>query len=271
MSGQNLTAGDYPVDVAIGHPTMEDAFFHLVNLPTPRRRKLYEQWLRRPNAEKLAEITRHTTTRYLERKSPLSESELVVLPHLDAKLMSAFAAEMLLTVEDQPLPRTGALRYGGRPSHHGMLCGALAAVGTKEAVPKLLEALQAERVLPPGHESPYRLDWLAALAIATNDPWPEAGHLAGRAGVAERPLGPRPHGASPTRRHRGGAPSGTPRPKPRDVRPGDGRRSPLRRVCGFTAITTSPPTASKRSAAGGPRRPPRATPAAVRERGAGSA
>lgn len=174
VSGQNLTAGDYPVDVAIGHPTMEDAFFHLVNLPTPRRRMLYEQWLRRPNAEKLAEITRHTTTRYLERKSPLSESELVVLPHLDAKLMSAFAAEMLLTVEDQPLPRTGALRYGGRPSHHGMLCGALAAVGTKEAVPKLLEALQAERVLPPGPESPYRLDWLAALAIATNDPWPEA-------------------------------------------------------------------------------------------------
>jgi hypothetical protein len=41
VSGQNLSPGDYPVGVAIPHPDLRldgAAFFHLVNLPTPRRR-----------------------------------------------------------------------------------------------------------------------------------------------------------------------------------------------------------------------------------------
>lgn len=187
VSGQNLKEGDYPVGVAIPHPdpTMEGAFFHLVNLPTPRRRMLYEQELRRPTAEKLAELSRRTADRFLANKQHLSEAELMVLPQLDAKVVSAFAAEMLLTVEDQPLSRTGVVRLGGRPSHHGMLCGVLAAVGTKEAIPKLLEAIEAGRILPPDTRTPYRLDWLAALAIAGSDPWP--GSDTWLAGLRERP------------------------------------------------------------------------------------
>ena len=37
VSGNALSPGDYPVDVFFPHPRQEDAQFHLVNLPTPRR------------------------------------------------------------------------------------------------------------------------------------------------------------------------------------------------------------------------------------------
>jgi hypothetical protein len=81
---------------------------------------------------------------------------------------------MLMVVDDAPLPEEGPQRTGGRPSHHGMLCAFLAAEGTKAAIPKLLEAIQAERLLPPTAAAPYRMDWLAALSIAVADPWPGA-------------------------------------------------------------------------------------------------
>jgi len=41
VSGNSLSPGDYPVGVAFSHPRQENAFFDLVNLPTPRRRMAY--------------------------------------------------------------------------------------------------------------------------------------------------------------------------------------------------------------------------------------
>ena len=45
--------------------------------------------------------------------------------------------------------------------------------GTKEAMPKLIEAIDNGNFLPPTSREPYHLQWLAALAIAQRDPWPE--------------------------------------------------------------------------------------------------
>ena len=41
VSGNSLSPGDYPVGEAFPHPLVEHGFFHLVNLPTPRRRMAY--------------------------------------------------------------------------------------------------------------------------------------------------------------------------------------------------------------------------------------
>ena len=41
VSGNSLSPGDYPVGEAFPHPLFEHGFFHLVNLPTPRRRMAY--------------------------------------------------------------------------------------------------------------------------------------------------------------------------------------------------------------------------------------
>lgn len=175
VSGQNLSPGDYPVGVAVPHPRMEGAaFFHLVNLPTPRRRMSYQYVRQQPDPVRLAQISRRTVDRFLQRKTHLTESELVLLPLLDREVMSAFAARMLMSLADESLPPEGADRLGGRSSHHGLLCAALAMEGTQAAIPTLLEAIQAHRVLPPTSKSPYGMDWLAALAIAARDPWAEA-------------------------------------------------------------------------------------------------
>jgi len=186
-SGQNLSPGDYPVGVAIPHPNLRldgAAFFHLVNLPTPRRRMGYAYDQRRENALRLAEISRRTVDLFLQRKVHLTEPELIMLLQLDAEVMSGFAAKMLLATDDRPLPREGIERPGGRPTHHGMLSGALAAQGTGAAIPGLLEAIEKQRVLPPTPQALYRLDWIAALAIAARDGWPEVD--AWLAGVVER-------------------------------------------------------------------------------------
>jgi hypothetical protein len=49
----------------------------------------------------------------------------------------------------------------------------LAVEGTQAAVPGLLDAIAKDRFLPPTSQAPYRLQWLAAMAIAARDPWPE--------------------------------------------------------------------------------------------------
>ncbi len=175
VSGQNLSPGDYPVGVAIPHPNPRlhgTAFFHLVNLPTPRRRMAYEYQRQRDEAQRLTEISRRTVERLLQRKKHLSETELLMLFQLDPEVMSALAAKMLMVVDDQPLDQQGVERLGGRPTHHGMLCAVLASEGTEVAIPALMKAIQSQRILPPGPGAPYQLDWIAALSIAGRHPWP---------------------------------------------------------------------------------------------------
>ena len=175
VSGSNLTEGDYPVGVAIPHPSRETSFFHLVNLPTPRRRMAYEQAVKTDEAVRLAKLSRRTLDRFLAEKRLLTDAELLVLRQLDPKEVSRFAGKFFRAVADQPTPPEGDERTGwqSRPSRHATLCVFLATEGTREAAGGLLEAIDAGRFLPPSTEEPYRLAWLAALAIAARDPWPE--------------------------------------------------------------------------------------------------
>ncbi|HEX3869649.1 MAG TPA: hypothetical protein VHV77_04350, partial [Pirellulales bacterium] len=57
VTGNALSLGDYPVGVFFPHPTKGLAEFHLVNLPTPRRRMAYEFAVKRDAATRFVEIT----------------------------------------------------------------------------------------------------------------------------------------------------------------------------------------------------------------------
>jgi hypothetical protein len=173
VSGNSLSPGDYPVGVAFPHPRQPGAFFHLVNLPTPRRRMAYKYHVKTDETQRLRAISRRTLNRFLARKEPLEEAELAMLWQLDPSEVSRFAGALFLAVDDRPLPPgTESRGTAGRPSHHGMMCVFLADEGTREAMPRLLEAIERGRFLPPATGAPYRLPHVAALAIAARDPWP---------------------------------------------------------------------------------------------------
>jgi len=199
VSGNSLSPGDYPVGVAFPHPLQYGALFHLVNLPTPRRRMAYTYYVKTDETTRLIALSRRTLDRLLSQKRPLDEPELIMLSSLDPGEVSRFAGKYLVGVADQPLPAERAVLTGpalqprpvrhtvhpvlrgiGRPSRHGMLCALLAVEGTKEAVPGLLEAIDKRRFLPPGETAPFKLHWLAALAIARRDPWPDTDHWLAR-------------------------------------------------------------------------------------------
>jgi len=174
ISGNTLSPGDYPVAVAFPHPVSETAFFHLVNLPTPRRRLAYSRYVKKNEALRLADLSRRTLDRLLQQKRALTEPELMMLAQLDPKEVSRFAGNYLCAVEDEQLPSSARLRAAGRTSRHGMVCFQLAVEGTNNAMPGLLTAIAEKRFLPPTTMSPYRLHLLAALSVAARDPWPEA-------------------------------------------------------------------------------------------------
>jgi len=186
VEGVNLSEGDYPVGVAIPHPTHSSAVFHLVNLPTPRRRMIYEYQVEAAEEARYQALVRRTLDRILSEKRPLDEQGLHMVKQFEPKAVSRFVGRYLLAVEDRPVapdvpgvadvhladPQPGA---AGGASVHGQLCKWLALRGTVEAVPELLEAIDGERVPPIVDMGSlrYRFDRLAALAIAGREPWPE--------------------------------------------------------------------------------------------------
>jgi hypothetical protein len=174
VSGNRLSPGIHPANVAFPHPLTESAFFQLVNLSTPRRRMAYSVQVNGDETLRLAALSRRTLDRFLRDKRELSEAELVMLAQLDAKEVSRFAGAYFRLVDDSPLPDTEIReRLGGRPSRHGLLCGLLATEGAKEAAPGLIEAIAQNRFRPPTAHGPYRMHWVAALALAARDPWPD--------------------------------------------------------------------------------------------------
>ena len=176
VTGNSLSPGDYPVGVAFPHPDPRqlNTFFHLVNLPTPRRRMAYACSNRISDSKRLASISRRTLDRYLADKSPLSERELSMLADLDPAEVSRFAGRYFLLLDDGATALTGRPQLAGRPSRFGMICTQLAIDGTKDAMPGLTDALAKDVFLPPNSLAPYRLHWLAALSIAARDPWPQS-------------------------------------------------------------------------------------------------
>lgn len=183
VSGVNLSEGDYPVGVALPHPRERNSFFHLVNLPTPRRRMAYEYHLKEDEAGRYAALVARTLDRYLEQKLPIDEQALSMIMQFPTRDVSRFAGRYLATVDDRRVviqttvgitPPDNAVISRDGPSIHGLLCSWLASKGTQDAVLGLLTAIEKNRVLPPTETSPCRFDLFAALAIAQRDPWPNA-------------------------------------------------------------------------------------------------
>jgi hypothetical protein len=180
VSGNSLSPGDWPVGVFFPHPLRLDAMFHLVNLPTPRRRMAYEYEVERDEQTRLAEFTEQTVKRLLAGKRSLVEREIVMLGNLEPHAVSRFAGEYLVSVADEPVAAVvsvdTAMPMDLRmfASRHNMLCHLLVRRGTHEAAPGLMRACLEGKVLAPTDEAPYQLSWIASLAIAQRDPWPEA-------------------------------------------------------------------------------------------------
>ncbi len=168
VSGNSLSPGDYPVGVFFPHP-MQDAQFHLVNLPTPRRRMAYEFDVKRDASTRFVEISRRTLARILDEKRLLSEAEFHLLEQLDASSLSTFIGPYLLAVDDAPLSLHVDPRF---QSHHRLLCFMIGRYGTAEAVPGLVGAIDSKRFFKDGSATPLAAPWSAALAIAHRAPWP---------------------------------------------------------------------------------------------------
>ncbi|HWA99432.1 MAG TPA: hypothetical protein VG713_13110 [Pirellulales bacterium] len=167
-SGNSLSTGDYPVGVFIPHPKHADAQFHLINLPTPRRRMAYEYLAKTDTARRLSEISRRTVERLLATPRSLEEREIVMLRSLDATVVSRFAGQYLLAVDDQ---RQAGDENRHAVSRHALVALVLAQHGTHEALADLAKAVAAKRFLPTPSDPDGAVAWIAALAIVHRDRW----------------------------------------------------------------------------------------------------
>jgi hypothetical protein len=186
VSGNALSPGDYPVDVAIPNPNPgTELMYYLVNLPTPRRRLAYEYHLRRDEAERLLEISGRTLDHFVKTRRVLDETHAMMLCQLDPGAVSRFAGAYFQAVPDQRMPDAQG-KPTGELTLHVTVASMLCVVGTHEAVPAL-EKLARRKDLPkPNYESPFQMPWIAALAIARRDPWPGVDEwLAGLVGESE--------------------------------------------------------------------------------------
>ncbi len=171
-SGNSLSPGDYPVGIAFPHPRQPGAFFHLVNLPTAQRRLAYEYLnSEQSEAERLAEISARTLAEFLAAGHPLDDEQMSLLDQLDAASVSRFAGTYLRTVADTS--RDDSEGPFGPLSRHGLLCLWLALHGTPEALPGLTAAAERHVMAEPDGGHPFRLPWVAALAIAARTSTPE--------------------------------------------------------------------------------------------------
>ncbi|HUY31497.1 MAG TPA: hypothetical protein VMV69_01855 [Pirellulales bacterium] len=183
VSGNNLLPGTYRVGVLFPTPNAlgSDAQFRLVNLPTPRRRMAYEQYLKIQESQRFAELSRRTLDDLLIQKRPLKEAELVMLEKLDAVAVSRFASGYLpIQGDPEPSDRKTERRIG-RASPYQNLCCLLVEHGTREAAPGLIAALTADLFPPLAGEGACAWHWLAGLAIAQRDPWAASNKSAGEA------------------------------------------------------------------------------------------
>lgn len=227
VTGNSLTEGDYPVRVAIphpepGHPTM----FYLTNLSTPRRRLAYEYRIQRDPIVLLQEITERTLNYFLTRQTPLAENEILLLVQLDPRGVSRFIGHYFEAVPNAGLISTpGGLN--SQTTVHGGICAVISRIGTNEAVPALERLARSGTLGKLAYENRLDVAWVAALAVAQRDPWPEvdqwlaklldervpltadpdgppelgasaAGLLLDRHGVSTRPFGLEPAGESVT-------------------------------------------------------------------------
>lgn len=173
VSGNSLVEGDYPVRVAIPHPNVGfDVMFYLINLPTPREQAQYEYYLRRPEAERLLDISERTLRYFVDKKQVLDANHISLLMQLDPGAVSRWVGPYFEKVADRYLAIGNGGNLAGQETLHTMIAGMLLTVGTHEAVPALEKLARDERTQKPNHDNPFAIAWIAALAIAQRDPWP---------------------------------------------------------------------------------------------------
>ncbi len=163
VSGVTLTPGDYPVGIAFAHKNRDDGFYVLWNMPTTRRRLQYDEYVKRPEAERLAELSERTLDTILKEKRHLDLVTIRMFRYFTPKTVSQFAPRYFQAVADAPLG-------DGRPTEHDEFCGVLAQIGTNDAQAGLEKEAEARGPRPP-NTSP--MAQLASLAIAGRDPWPK--------------------------------------------------------------------------------------------------
>lgn len=183
VSGNSLSPGDYPVGVFFPHPQQGSSQFHLVNLPTPRRRLMYEFQIRGDDAARAMAILDRTLARYLATSHKLSVQEILMIEELDDGRVSAFTGKYMQKVDDSYYSGLEGQMVGNVSRHHNLCC-MLARSGRQQAIPGLMEAIKAKRFLDPPPENPYQWHWVAALCIAVHDPWSDVDDWL--AGLVER-------------------------------------------------------------------------------------
>jgi hypothetical protein len=173
VSGASLTEGDYPVRIAIGHPEPNhEVMFYLTNLPTARRRLLYEYQVKRDESVRLREISQRTVDYFVAQQRALDQTQVLILAQLDPSVVSEFVGRYFRMVPNQRLfSSTTELQH--QLTVHAGICYVLARVGTREAVPALEQLARSGRLGKASFENPYQMAWIAALAIAQRDPWPQ--------------------------------------------------------------------------------------------------
>lgn len=170
-----LRPGDYPVGVLLPHPSVlrSDSQLVLVPLPTPRLRLAYHYHLNADRDAQLPELTERTLSRLAAEKRPLKYTEFVMLPSLDPHAVSRFAGKYLQAVGDPPPTDRQRLERAGLGSPHANLCNMLVEMGTHEAVPGILKAIESGKLPKPTAKVPENWPWIAVLAILASDPGPD--------------------------------------------------------------------------------------------------
>lgn len=188
VDGYTLLPGDYPVGVAFPHPqTPEHTFFHIVNLPTPRRRMIFDHLLKTnyqlegEQDRRLREITRRTCDAWQAGKLPLTREQIPMLGVLDKTEISKFVAHYL--GQPQQSPDLDAQQALDRE-----LCQVLCLSGTKEAMPGILAAIEKHRLPPPNPNSWYHAGWLAFLAIGSRSEGADVERLLAQQIIRQDPL-----------------------------------------------------------------------------------
>lgn len=180
VSDAALAPRDYPLGVLFPHPSFlkSDSQFVIFNLPTPRSRLAYHYQLKNHRDQRLPALSTLTLARLANEKRPLKQAELLMLPSLDAHAVSRFAGRYLLAVGDPPPPDKQQQEQAGRGSPYESVCNMLVEIGTHEAVPGILKAIDAGALKKPAAKparQPYGdWRWVAVLAILASDPGPDA-------------------------------------------------------------------------------------------------
>jgi hypothetical protein len=175
ISGNSLRPGIYPLEVAFPHPREHDAFFQLVSLPGARDRFVHQfETMRLNDTARLQAVTQRTLMPAIDGRRVFEDGELLVLAQLDPPTVARLLGDYFRSVPDEAYDLSDVLpMLTDESSRHRAACLMLAVDGSHEVVPALVEAAQTGRMKKLDTDEPHAIPWIAALAIARRDPWPE--------------------------------------------------------------------------------------------------